>query len=560
MLELRDDNFYHQRAYRLAAESVRSYPEPIALLPRDQLQKIHGIGSNLAARLATLLDTGDLPLLTELRQKYPRSLLDLKSIPGLGTNRIKILAELFNIRSREDLKHAVETGSLAKLRGFGPKLQERLRTSLAADTVGSKEALRRVPYGEAAQIAAQLLSHLHHDAEIEQAEVAGSFRRKTDTIGDLNLIAASAEPDSVTRRFLSFPGIVHTLGSGPTEASATVTGGLRVELHIVPVEHWGAALVWFTGSKSHLSALQSIAKTRGLRLDASGLFCGGESLAAKSEEEVYRALAMHWIPPELRESRGEIEAAERPFSALLELTDLRGDLHSHSTWTDGRASIEQMARSAEKHGLEYFALTDHSQRLKMVHGLDPARLREQWLEIDSVRARVPGVKLLRGIEVDILEDGALDLTQDVLAQLDWVVASVHSKLDQEPAAMTARLLRAIRNPMVDEIGHPTGRLIGRRNPSNYDLDAVLRAASEEGCAMEVNSQVDRLDLRDESCLAAKRAGVKLVISSDAHSPTGFALLSNGVNQARRGWIEARDVLNTRPLANLRQRRPLRGIP
>jgi DNA polymerase (family X) len=260
---------------------------------------------------------------------------------------------------------------------------------------------------------------------------------------------------------------------------------------------------------------------------------------------------------QLREARGEFEAAEHRLPALLELADLRGDLHTHSTWTDGRASIEQMARSVEKHRLEYFALTDHSQRLKMVNGLDPARLRDQWREIDSVRERVPGVKLLRGIEVDILEDGELDLPQDVLAELDWVVASVHSKLDQEPAAMTERLLRAIRNPMVDVIGHPTGRLIGRRNPSNFDLDAVLRAASQEGCALEVNSQVDRLDLRDEFCREAKRAGLKLVISTDAHRHAGFSLLVNGVNQARQGWIEANDVLNTRPLAKLRQRRSIR---
>jgi DNA polymerase (family X) len=558
MLELRDDNFYHKRAYRLAAEGVRDFPQPIELLPRDQLQKIRGIGPNLASKLATLLETGELPLLKELREKFPRALLELKSIPGLGANRIKLLAELLNIRSRADLKRAVDSGSLAGLKGFGPKMQERLRKSLAIETGPSKGETRRALYGEAAPIAGRLISHLRRHPYVERAEVAGSFRRRADTVGDLKLLAASAEPESVKRHFLDFPGIVHAIRPGASsDASVIVSGGLRVELHVVAPQNWSAALIWFTGSKSHCAQLQSVARARGLRFDGPALLRDGASMATRTEEEVYRALDLFWIPPELREARGEFEAAEHRLPALLELADLRGDLHTHSTWTDGRASIEQMARSAEKHRLEYFALTDHSQRLKMVNGLDPARLRDQWREIDSVRERVPGVKLLRGIEVDILEDGELDLPQDVLAELDWVVASVHSKLDQEPAAMTERLLRAIRNPMVDVIGHPTGRLIGRRNPSNFDLDAVLRAASQEGCALEVNSQVDRLDLRDEFCREAKRAGVKLVISTDAHRHTGFSLLVNGVNQARRGWIEANDVLNTRPLAKLRQGRKLR---
>jgi len=557
MLEIRGDNFYHKRAYRLAADGMRDFSEAIELLPRDQLQKIRGVGPNLASKLAALLDTGELPLLRELREKFPRTLLELKSVPGLGANRIKLLAELLNVRGREDLKRAIETGSLAGLKGFGPKMQERLQKSLATETLASKAVTRSTLFGEASQIAARLVAHMRRCPHVERAEVAGSFRRRTDTVGDLNLLVASSEVESVKRHFLDSPVIVHAIGSGASTASAIITRGLRVELRVVAPENWGAALVWFTGSKSHCAQLQSIAKARGLRFEASGLFRGGESIATGTEENIYCALGMFWIPPELREARGEIEAAEHRLPALVELADLRGDLHSHSTWTDGRASIEQMARSAERHGLEYFALTDHSQRLKMVNGLDPVRLRDQWREIDSVRKRVPGVRLLRGIEVDILEDGALDLPQDVLAELDWVVASVHSKLDQEPAAMTARLLRAIRNPMVDVIGHPTGRLIGRRNPSNFDRDAVFRAASEEKCALEVNSQVDRLDLCDEFCREAKRAGVKLVISSDAHRHTGFGLLTNGVNQARRGWIEASDVLNTRPLAKLRQRRTIR---
>jgi DNA polymerase (family 10) len=291
-----------------------------------------------------------------------------------------------------------------------------------------------------------------------------------------------------------------------------------------------------------------------MSLNEYGLFRGKESVAGRTEEEVYRALGMEWVAPELREDRGEIAAAiDHHLPHLIAREDLRGDLHSHSTYTDGRASIEEMARAADQAGLEYLAVTDHSQRLAMVNGLDPKRLREQWREIEAVQSRVK-VKLLRGIEVDILEDGALDLPDDVLAELDWVVASVHYKLRQPAAEMTRRLVTAIKNPNVDVIGHPTGRiLLDKREASSFDFNEVMRAAASEGCALEVNSQSQRLDLTDTNCIAAKHAGVKLVISSDSHSPKGFALLQFGVNQARRGWIEPADVLNTRPLKDLRQR-------
>jgi DNA polymerase (family 10) len=297
----------------------------------------------------------------------------------------------------------------------------------------------------------------------------------------------------------------------------------------------------------------------GLLLNEYGLFQGDRTIAGAEERDVYAALGIDWIPPELREDRGEIGAAlEHRLPGLLDRADLRGDLHTHSLWTDGRATILEMAQQASAVGLEYFAVTDHSQRLSMVHGLDPIRLGEQAREIEAVAAKVSGIKILRGIEVDILEDGSLDLPDSTLEGLDWVVASVHSKLDQDGPTMTERLVRAIRNRYVDVIGHPSGRLIGHRQPSNFDLDEVLHVAREEGCALEVNSQPNRLDLVDTACMAAKRAGVKMVISSDSHHPRGFAGLEYGVNQARRGWVEPSDVLNTRPLADLRQRRSFRG--
>jgi DNA polymerase (family X) len=333
-----------------------------------------------------------------------------------------------------------------------------------------------------------------------------------------------------------------------------LSGGLQVDLRVVTRESYGAAMVYFTGSQAHCIHLRRVAQRKDMLLNEYGLFGGDQRIAGATEEEVYAALGLPWIPPELREDRGEIEAAaEGRLPKLLTLEDLRGDLHSHSTYTDGRASIEQMATRARDAGLDYLAVTDHSRRIAMSHGLDPARLRDQWREIETVGKHLHGFKLLRGIEVDILDDGSLDLPDDVLGELDWVVASVHYKLNQSVAEMTQRMIKAIRNPHVDVIGHPSGRLLTGREPSAFDLAEVLRVAREEGCALEVNSQPERLDLTDNACLSAKHAGVKVVVSSDAHHPRDFAMLRYGVNQARRGWIEPGDVLNTRPLAQLRQR-------
>jgi DNA polymerase (family 10) len=321
----------------------------------------------------------------------------------------------------------------------------------------------------------------------------------------------------------------------------------------VPPKSFATALVYFTGSKSHNVHLRRIAQGRGLLLNEYGLFRDSSVTAGRTEEEIYRALGLSWVPPELREDRGEIDAAASgKLPNLIERKDLRGDLHTHSLHTDGRASIEEMARQARENGLEYIAITDHSRRVAMAHGLDPDRLHEQSREIERIGKKLSGITLLHGIEVDILDDGRLDLPDDALGELDWVVASVHYKLDQDSAEMTRRLIKAIRNPNVDVIGHPSGRLLGHREPSKFDLSEILRVAREESCALEVDSQPDRLDLTDTACIAAKRAGVKLVISSDAHSTHDLELLEYGVNQARRGWIEKDDVLNTRPLKNLRR--------
>lgn len=551
MLEVGGENPFRVRAYRAAARTVRDHSVPIAELTAEQLDSLPGIGADLAEKLATLAAGRELPLYRDLKRRVPAGLTELLRMPGIGPKRAKLLQEKVDVRNAADLKRALEAGALRTVRGLGPKLEARLAEFLAHQ---EREFTGRRQYAEVEVVVEALLAHMKTARTAERIEVAGSFRRRRDTVADLDLLAVSDRPEAVMRALLSFPAVRETLAAGETRTTVVLEGALQVDLRVVPRASYGAALVYFTGSKAHNVHLRRLAQQHGLLLNEYGLYRGKVAIAGATEEEVYRALGLDWIAPELREDRGEIEAAgSGHLPALIKRGDLRGDLHAHSTYTDGRASIEEMARGARERGLQYLAITDHSRRLTMVHGLDPARLREQWREIEKVKARVARITLLRGIEVDILEDGSLDLPDDTLAELDWVVASVHSKFDQSPRDMTRRLIRAIHNRNVDVVGHPSGRLIGRREPSGFDLDEVLKVAREEGCALEVNSQPDRLDL-DSACLAAKKADVSLVISSDAHHPHDLDLLEYGVNQARRGWLEPSDVLNTRPLASLRQRR------
>jgi len=461
------------------------------------------------------------------------------------------LSERLHIRDVAGLKRAIDTGKLRTVRGFGPKIAQRLLGAMAEQPQAVKP---RMLYAEAAVTAHNLLDYLRGAPGIRQLEPAGSFRRRKETVGDLDLLAVASDAGPVMEQFVKFPEVKEISGKGETKATVVLGSGLQVDLRVVAPGSYGAALVYFTGSPAHGIHLRKIAQEGGMLLNEYGLFRGKRKVAGATEEEIYSALGLVWIPPELREDRGEVEAAAHDaLPSLLSREDLRGDLHSHSTYTDGRASIEEMALGARALGMEYLAVTDHSRRVAMAHGLDAARLRKQGREIERVEARV-GIRLLRGIEVDILEDGSLDLPDRVLSELDWVVAAVHYKLNQDAREMTPRMIKAIRNPNVDVIGHPSGRLIGQREPSSFDLGEVLRVAREEGCAMELDSQADRLDLTDTACLSAKQAGVKIVVSSDAHHPHEFSMLEYGINQARRGWIEPSDVLNTRPLSKLHLRR------
>jgi len=550
MLEVAGENFFRVRAYRNAAREIRDQTVQVADLSQEQIDEIPGIGADLAEKIRTIVETGELPLHHKLALKFPPQLIELMDVPGVGPKRLKLLVDHLHIRDRDDLEKAIKSEKLRKIRGFGAKIEQRIQESLRRREAGEG---KRILYAEAARIAAQLSAHLRKCPALQELEAAGSLRRKRETVGDLDIVAAADDSAAVMEHFAAFPSIVQVTGRGETKTSVVLKGGLQVDLRVVPLKSFGAALAYFTGSKSHNVHLRRIAQARGLLLNEYGLFRDGAVIAGRTEKEIYRALGVHWVVPELREDRGEIEAAASgKLPHLIERGDLRGDLHTHSLYTDGHASIEQMARQAHRNGLEYLAITDHSRRVTMAHGLDQQRLREQGREIDRIGKKLPGIALLRGIEVDILEDGSLDLPDNVLGELDWVVASAHYKLEQTPAEMTRRLIKAIRNPNVDVIGHPSGRLLGHREPSRFDFAEILRVAGEENCALEVDCQPDRLDLTDTACMAAKRAGVKIVISSDAHSPRDLDLLEYGINQARRGWVEKDDVLNTRPLKNLRQ--------
>lgn len=553
MLEMTGENFFRVRAYRNAARTVQDYPAPLSGLSREKIDALPGIGADLAEKIATLAAGGEVPLHAKLKKTFPAGLLELRTLPGLGPKRIKLLHDRLKISSLDDLRRALDAGQLRTIPGFGAKSEERLLKALESRTAAPAE--KRWPRHEAAAIAHELLAWLKTAHGVENLATAGSLRRGRETVGDIDLLAATSDAAAVMERFLSFPAVERRLGAGETKASVVLRSGVQVDLRAIESQSWGAALVYFTGSKAHSVHLRKIAQGAGLLLNEYGLFRGKRRIAGADEDGVYKALGLRPIPPELREDRGEIDAAagRGHLPHLIADDDLRGDLHAHSNWTDGRATIEEMARGARARGLEYFALTDHSRRLAMAHGLDPVRLREQRKEIERVAGRV-GIRILRGIEVDILDDGELDLPDGVLAELDWVVASVHSKLGDDEKTMTRRLVRAIRNRHVDSIGHPSNRLIGKREPSHFDFTEVLMAARDEGCALEVNSQPDRLDLTDTDCLAAKHAGVKLVIASDAHAPHDFDGLAGGVLQARRGWIEPEDVLNTLPVDELLSRR------
>ena len=569
LLEFQAANPFRVRAYRNGARKLQDHPESLSSLVAEgkDLTALDGIGKDLAEKITTLIETGNLPMLDELKAELPETVLALLRIPGLGPKKAAVLYNELGIVSLDMLRAACEAGKVRELKGFAKKTEETLLAGIAL----AERAADRIYWWKADQIVEELVAHLKSEKAIRQLQPAGSYRRGRETVGDLDLLVDSDDPAAVMDRFAEFPEIAELLVRGDTKMSVRLHSDLQVDLRVVPTESFGAALQYFTGSKDHNVVLRGMAKRRGLRINEWGVFrtpesenggpdasddspTRGEYLAGKTEEDVYAALDLPWFPPELREARQEFEAAESgALPKLIELGDLRGDLHMHTTATDGKATLREMADAARERGLEYIAITDHSKRVSMAGGLDADRLREQWQAVDELNAELDDLIVLKGIECDILEAGGMDLPDDVLAEADWVIASLHYGQQQPRQQIMDRLLGAVEHPSVAIVAHPTGRLINRREPYDVDVEQLIAAAAKHGKFLELNANPARLDLDDAHSAAAARAGVPIVISSDAHSVVGLDVLRYGVQQARRAGLTADNVANTLSWSDLSAR-------
>jgi DNA polymerase (family 10) len=547
LLEIQGENQFRVRAYRRAARVIEGLPQSVRSLlsaGRD-LSELPGIGKDLAGKIADIVQTGHFALLDTLKMKLPRELGDMVALPGLGPKRVKLLYDKLKVRNLDDLRRVLKTGRLSEVKGFGPIIARKL-----SDALEKPRTEKRFRLSVAEAEADSLVGFLRDGGRIV---VAGSYRRRRDTVGDLDVLVTAKDGAAVGDKLVRYENVAQVLAHGPTRTTVILRSGLQVDVRAVPEESYGAALLYFTGSKAHNIALRGLAIDRDWKLNEYGLFAGKRRIAGATEEEVYKMLGLAFIPPEQREDRGEVALAKtNKLPRLVTLADIRGDLHVHSNWTDGTATIEAMAEGARALGYAYIALTDHSRRVAMAHGLDPVRLTRQIKEIDRLNERLCGIAVLKGIEVDVLKDGSLDLPDVSLAKLDIVVASVHSHFDLSRQAQTDRVIHAVRNRHVSILGHPTGRLIGEREPFDIDMERVIAAARELGCHLEINAEPDRLDLNDIHAHAAKEAGVKLAISTDAHSVNAFRYMRFGIDQARRARLTADDVINTRPLAELRK--------
>lgn len=568
LLEYEGENAFRIRAYRGAARTIGTLVEPLAGVRGDPVRRLtdlDGIGADLAGKIEVLLDTGRLPLLDELQARVPAVAFELMRVPGLGPKKAKSLVDQLGIGSLPELEAACREGRVAELKGFGAKTQAAILGNIA---FAMDPGHARLLWEQADDVAGSLLAWLRQCPAARQVEAAGSWRRGRETVGDLDLVVDGDDAAAVMDRLAAWPETAAVLQRGDTRMSIRGPQALQIDLRVVPAASFGAALQYFTGSKEHNVKLRSRARDHGLTINEYGVHrlepptAGGRpdssgTVAGRTEAEVYAAVGLAWIPPELREGRDELErAAAGTMPVLVELADIRGDLHMHTTATDGEDTLADMVRAAVARGLEYIAITDHGQRVTMARGMDRDRLLRQWDEIDRLNESLaaegtPPIVVLKGIEVDMLERGGLDLPDEILARADWVVASLHYGQNQPRDRITARIVEAIENPFVRVIGHPTGRLINRRPPYDVDIEAVIAAAARTGALLEINANPWRLDLDDRHAAAAKRAGVRLVISTDAHSTRGLDVMRCGILQARRAGLEPDDVANTRTLAGLR---------
>ena len=564
LLEIQGASPFRIRAYRNAVATINGLTRTLDSMVEngEDLTELPGVGKSVAKHVTELLETGRITRLDEVSAEIPITLVELVRLDGVGPKKARKLFEELDVKTVDELEAALDAGTVQDLDGFGVKSAEKIRISIE----DHRKHAGRFRIHEVETLISGLLEHVRMTPGVDEVVVAGSLRRRRETIGDVDILARfEGDGTPVVEHFVSFKGVARILGAGETKGSVLLHSGLQVDLRVIPARSFGAALQYFSGSKEHNVAVRTRAVRQGLRVNEWGVFRvpdgvgpdelgkeDGERLAGDTEEGVYQALGMAWVPPILRENRGEVEAAVAgDLPELVRLDQIRGDLQMHSTWSDGAVSLEEMALACRDRGYEYIAVTDHSQAMAMVGGLTPERAREQWQEIDEVRARVDGIEIFKSVEIDILKDGSLDMPDEILEALDVVVISVHSFMDMDRSTMTDRILTAMAHPTVDILAHPTGRLINRREPFEVDVEAVLEAAVDLGVAVELNANPNRLDLRDTHVYRARELGVPVVISTDAHAPRGLDHMRFGVDQARRGWLRPDDVLNTRSLEDFR---------
>jgi len=551
LLEIKGENPFRIRAYHNAARQMEAMGMQVAdmVANEEDLTELPGIGEDLAAKIREIVETGKCKALEKLRRELPPTLTELLTLPGLGPKRVKTLYESLKVDTIEELVKAAKSGAIRELRGFGEKIEVAILQALEA-RAGTAQ---RVKLAVAAEYAESLRDYLARQRGVKNVVIAGSYRRRKDTVGDIDILVTAAKNEPVMEAFVKYDEVADVLSRGPTRSTVVLKSGLQVDLRVVQQKSFGAALHYFTGSKAHNIAIRKLGQTRKLKINEYGVFRGQKHIAGRTEESVFKAVGLAFISPELRENNGEIEAAKKKrLPKLAEREDLKGDLHAHTKATDGHNTLEDMAEAACKAGLSYLAITEHSRHLTVAHGLDVKRLRAQMDAIDALNGKLKGITLLKGIEVDILDDGTLDLPDSVLKELDVVVAAVHSNFKLERKKQTARIVRALDNPYVDILAHPSGRLLVEREPYDVDMLRVIRGAKENGVHLELNAHPERLDLTDAHCRMAKDEGVRVAISSDAHGIHEFAYLDYGIGQARRGWLEKDDIVNTRALSALRR--------
>ncbi len=552
-LEIKGESGFRVSAYQRAARTLEDLTEDIETIAKEKrLQEIPGIGSGMAQKIEEYLKTGKMKKYQEVLSDIPESLLKLLEIQGVGGKTVYLAHKELGVKALDDLKRVIEDGSLAKLYGMGEKKVENIRKGIET----YEKVQERISIYEASTIADEVVAYLKGNPLVKQVAAAGSLRRMKETVGDLDILASGKNGTEIIRAFTKFPGTLRVLSAGDTKGSIiikTETSERQIDLRIVAESEFGAALQYFTGSKSHNIKLRGMAKARGLKISEYGVFRGAKKIAGATEEEVYAVLGLPWIPPEMREDRGEIELAlEHKLPRPVEIGDIKGDLHVHSKYSDGNTSIREVAELARKMNYEYIALCDHSGTAKYAHGMSVERIKKEWQEIDALNKEFRGFRVLRGSEVDILADGKLDFPDSVLKQLDFVVAAVHSGFKKN---VTERILRAMENPYLTTIAHPTGRLISGREGYTVDVEKILQGAKKHGKALELNAYFDRLDLNEFYLKKAKEMGIKITIGTDTHYPHGLAMMRFGVGIARRAWLEKDDILNCLSYKELMKRKP-----